>query len=167
MGKEKEKKKKQTKWFCHFIHFCAISPDTTAAEDQAGAPATAFCCVSGLAANHAVATALWERSSSSGVGRQTFIGPGGCRLRDVFFYLQAKRGAITKYLAESAAIYESASCRSLPQVRMWGCGRWRTKGMKRTEMKVSESRDFYFFLAKNKSKFHDASIHRLHCTHEK
>lgn len=90
--KEKENNK-GTKWFCHFIHFCAISPHITAAEKRTGAAAGAFCCLSGLAANHAhtvavaAAAALWERSSSSEAGRRALYWPPWLSAgRAVFFF---------------------------------------------------------------------------------
>lgn len=68
---------------------------------------------------------------------EPFIGPRGCRLRHVFiyfyFFCQAKRGAITKFLAESAAIYDSASCYRRPQVRGVGLGWGRVGGGERRE----------------------------------
>lgn len=87
---EEKEKNRDRNWFCHFIHFCAISPHITAAEDQAGAAAWAFCCVSGLAANHAhtiaaIAT-IWERSSSSEVGRRALYWPLW-RSAEIFFFV--------------------------------------------------------------------------------
>lgn len=158
--KEKEKNK-ETNWFCHFIHSCAlISPHITAAEDQAGAAARAFCCLSGLAANHAhtvavaaAAAALWERSSSSEAGRRALYWPPWLSAESCCFFfsffLQAKCAAITKFLTESAAIYDFASCQRRPQVGMRRCGGWRMEGWRGWKWK-SEVDWFWFFSKKTK-----------------
>lgn len=138
-GERKQKEQnRETNWFCNFIHFCAISPHATAAEDQAGAAAWAFCCARGFAANqaHTIATVttLWERSSSSEVPRRALYWPPWRSVWEIlFFFLQAKWGAITKFLAESAASYDSASSPPGENELVWGV---ENRGMKRTEMKV-------------------------------
>lgn len=72
-------KEQRNKLILSFHLLCAVSPHITATEEQAGAATWTFCCVSGLAANHAhrvAATATsWERSSSSEVSRRAFYWP--------------------------------------------------------------------------------------------